>query len=169
MPPRFAELLGRSCFSFLEGASRPVEMVEQSQAVGQTALALCDRDGLYGSVRAHVAAKNVGHPVVVGAELTLELAGPAEARDYAERPCPSVALLVQTHEGYRALCRLLTTSHADHEKGEAGITVAEIAADSRDLFAIVPLEARCPLPDPALAILREAFGDRIAIGLWRLR
>lgn len=165
MPPRFAELLGRSCFSFLEGASRPVEMVEQSQAVGQSAVGLCDRDGLYGSVRAHVAAKNIDHPVVVGAELTLEIEG--RELDYAERPCASVALLVQTHEGYRALCRLLTASHADHDKGEAGITAAEIAADCNDLFAIVPLEARCPVPDAELAILREAFGERIAIGLWR--
>jgi len=166
MPPRFAELLGRSCFSFLEGASRPAEMVEQSQAVGQAAFGLCDRDGLYGSVRAHVAAGRIDHPVVVGAELTLELTDGGE-RDYAERPCPSVALIVQTHQGYRALCRLLTASHADHDKGEAGITAAEIAADGDDLFAVVPLEARCPLPDSDLAILREAFGERIAIGLWR--
>ncbi|MCA9618792.1 MAG: PHP domain-containing protein, partial [Myxococcales bacterium] len=58
----FAELLGRSCFSFLEGASQPAEMVEQSHRLGHAAFGLCDRDGLYGSVRAHVAAKEHAHP-----------------------------------------------------------------------------------------------------------
>ena len=40
---RFAELLGRTCFSFLEGASHPDEMVEQSLDLGQEAIAICDR------------------------------------------------------------------------------------------------------------------------------
>jgi error-prone DNA polymerase len=174
MPPRFAELLARSCFSFLEGASQPAEIVEQSRAVGQHAFALCDRDGLYGSVRAHVAAKAIDQPILVGAELTLEPAlelaptSPmARERDYDERPCPSVALIARSFTGYRALCRLLTASHADHEKGKAGITAKEIAADCDDLVAVIPLEVGCPLHDDDLAVLRESFDDRCSIALWR--
>ena len=49
----FSELLGRSSFSFLSGASQPEEMVECSKGLGHGALALCDRDGMYGVVRAH--------------------------------------------------------------------------------------------------------------------
>ena len=69
----FAELLARSCFSFLRGASRPEELVCTAQALGLEALALCDRDGLYGSVRAFSQAREVGQRIIVGAELTLEV------------------------------------------------------------------------------------------------
>ena len=48
----FAELLARSSFSFLRGASHPEEMVCSAKELGLDAIALCDRDGLYGSVRA---------------------------------------------------------------------------------------------------------------------
>jgi error-prone DNA polymerase len=43
---RFAELLGRSCFSFLEGASHPEELCERARELGIEALAHSDRDGL---------------------------------------------------------------------------------------------------------------------------
>ena len=69
----FAELLTRSCFSFLHGAAQPEEMVEAAHAQGLHALALCDRDGLYGSVRAHVRAEELGQRYMVGAELGLSL------------------------------------------------------------------------------------------------
>ncbi len=163
---RFAELLGRSCFSFLEGASHPHEMVGQSRALGQDAIAICDRDGLYGSVRAHVAAREAGQRCIVGAELTIEGAGA-----YVERPLPSVVLLCESHEGYAGLCRLLTRAHADHDKGEAGIGVEAIAAEARGLFAVVPYELRRPLSAAELACLREAFDGggelRCALATWR--
>ena len=53
----FAELLGRSCFSFLRGASQPEEMVTRAKELDLSALALCDRMGLYGSARAHAQAR----------------------------------------------------------------------------------------------------------------
>jgi error-prone DNA polymerase len=67
----FAELLGRSCFSFLEGASQPEELVEEAHSLGLAALALCDAEGLYGSVRAHARAEQLGQRVIVGAELSI--------------------------------------------------------------------------------------------------
>ena len=57
--PRFAELLGRSCFSFLEGASQPDELIRRAHDLALEALALCDRDGLYGSARLHEAAREL--------------------------------------------------------------------------------------------------------------
>ena len=80
----FVELLGRSCFSFLEGASRPEELVEQAVQLGLGGLGLIDRDGLYGSVRAHGAAKAKGLPLVVGAELCF--------RDSPSKSCSGVRL-----------------------------------------------------------------------------
>jgi error-prone DNA polymerase len=165
----FAELLGRSCFSFLEGASRPEELAERSAELGQQALALCDRDGLYGSVRLWEAAKELAggaHRTIVGAELTLDQGRPHE-ETYRRRGFPSVALLVESAAGYAALCRLLTRAHAEHEKGEAGIAATEIAADCDGLFALLPLDPRVPTPAADVACLREAFGSRAAIATWR--
>ena len=41
----FAELLGRSSFSFLEGASHPEELVFQAVQLGLSGLALTDESG----------------------------------------------------------------------------------------------------------------------------
>jgi error-prone DNA polymerase len=68
----FCELLARSAFSFLSGASLPEEMVEGANRLGLDVLGLCDRDGLYGSVRAHAAAKQLGQRMAVGCELSLD-------------------------------------------------------------------------------------------------
>ena len=176
MSPRFAELLGRSCFSFLEGASHPEELVERAAELGLEALALCDRDGLYGSARAHATAKKLERRVIVGAELTIELPGappPGDAGSTASvdvgRGPASVALLVEDHEGYSNLCRLLTAAHADHDKGTAGLSTAAIAASARGLVAVVPLDAGVPMEvaDARIGPLREAFGERALVATWK--
>ncbi len=167
----FAELCARSNFSFLEGVSHPEEMVGQAQALGLEAIAIADRDGLYGVARAHVEAKKLEQKLIVAAELTLEPG--ADVRAGPER----LVVLVKNHDGYARLCRMLTRAHATHEKGEAAIDVAMVATlaaetssgvTCRDpgLFAIVPLGTR--EPDLArLGVLREAFGADFAIALWR--
>src|SRR5579863_4218373 len=142
MEPRFAELLAKSSFSFLEGASHPQEVVAAARDLGLAAVALCDRDGLYGSARAFAAAKETGQRVLVGAELTLEPAGAG-----------TVALLAVDHDGYSNLCDLLTAAHADHEKGTAGISVHRVAASAAALVALAPPGARRAardLPDTVL-------------------
>jgi error-prone DNA polymerase len=154
MEPLFAELLARSSFSFLEGASHPQEIVATAKELDLYAVALCDRDGLYGSVRAHTAAKERGQRVIVGAELTVEPEG-------------SVALLAMDHRGYGNLCKLLTAAHADHEKGEAGILIERVAASAEGLVAVVPIDARGAPPSPSLfGPLRDAFGDRLFAATW---
>ena len=96
--PLYAELICRSNFSFCEGASFPAELVEQAKALGLAGLALTDRDGLYGAVQAHRAAKKAGFPLTHGALLTVR---EGDARR-------SVAVLVQNRKGWSSLCRLLT-------------------------------------------------------------
>jgi error-prone DNA polymerase len=160
MEPLFAELLARSSFSFLEGASHPQEIVTTAHHLGLEAVALCDRDGLYGSVRAHTAAKEVWQRIIVGAEVTVE------------RPAgtSTVALLVVDPEGYANLCSLLTAAHADHEKGTAGVVVERLAAAAPGLVAVVPVDARGAQPDDAvLGPIREAFAERAFVATWRHR
>ncbi len=67
----YAALWCKSNFSFLEGASHPEELVERAHELGLKALALTDRDGVYGTVRAHVKARELGVRLIVGAEVTV--------------------------------------------------------------------------------------------------
>ncbi len=166
MSVRFAELLGRSCFSFLEGASHPEELCERAREIGLDALALCDRDGLYGSVRAHSAGKKLDQRVITGAEITVEV---PEALAAPGRASASVALLVEDLRGYSNLCRLLTAAHAEHEKGTAGSSPAAIAEAAGGLTAIVPLDPLLPeaVVEALLGPVREAFGERALVATWR--
>ncbi|WP_437985328.1 DNA polymerase III subunit alpha [Sorangium sp. So ce117] len=163
----FVELCGRSCFSFLEGASHPEELVHRAKELGLEGLALCDRDGIYGSVRAHTAAKKVEQRVIVGAELTL--GAPRGGAERAPEVRPSVVLLVQDSEGYANLCRLLTIAHAECEKGMASISAEAIAAAQRGLSAIVPLDPLVPagVSGALLGTLRDAFGERALVATWK--
>src|SRR4051812_42779555 len=96
--PKFAELHCRSAFSFLRGASQPEHLVERAAQLNLTALALCDRDGIYGAPRFFAKAREVGIQPIIGAELTLE--------DKTVLP-----VLVENRTGYCNLCHLLTHAH----------------------------------------------------------
>src|SRR5262245_7218392 len=135
--PAFAELCAKTNFSLLEGGSRPEEMVEASKALGQLALAVADRNGCYGSVRAHEAVKKLSHRYIVGAELPVD----------ASR----VVFLVESHAGYRSLCRLLTTAHADLLREEARFSVSQLDGACGGLFAILRV-LREPAADEGLEV-----------------
>ncbi|MCH7478617.1 MAG: PHP domain-containing protein [SAR324 cluster bacterium] len=85
----------KSNHSFLEGASHPEELVETAHRLGLPALALTDRDGVYGVVRAHTRAKELGLPLLIGAQVTLD-------------DDSLLLLLAQNRQGYANLCRLIT-------------------------------------------------------------
>jgi error-prone DNA polymerase len=170
--PMFSELLGRSSFYFIRGASHPEQMVERAKELGLDALALCDRNGLYGSVRAHTASVQLEQRVIVGAELTVAPRDARWRRRGATAPAsaagadeaPSVALLVTDHHGYENLCRLLTRSHAELPKDESALELSFLAEHHRGLVAVVPAP-RVPggpdePPPELLASVRDVFGDR---------
>ena len=94
----YVELHARSAISFLRGGSAPEELARVAAARGLRALALCDRDGVYGAVRLHVAGREAGVRALVGCELTME--------DDTVLP-----VLVATQAGYRRHCGLLTTAN----------------------------------------------------------
>jgi len=89
------ELHARSAFSFLEGASLPERLVERAAELDIPAIALLDRDGLYGAPRFHMAAKKAGVRAHVGAEITLESGG-------------RLSVLCENRLGYQNLCQLIT-------------------------------------------------------------
>lgn len=67
----FVELHTSSAFSFLEGASLPSALIERAAELEYPALALLDRNGLYGAPQFYRAAKAAGIKAIVGAELTM--------------------------------------------------------------------------------------------------
>ena len=68
----YVELHARSAFSFLEGASLPEALAAAAAEASMPALALLDRDGVYGAPRFHGAAKKLGIKAHIGAEITVE-------------------------------------------------------------------------------------------------
>src|SRR5260370_2509119 len=99
----YVELHSRSAFSFLEGASIPEELIAVCANLGMPAMALLDRDGVYGSPRFHLAAKKSGLKAHIGAEVTC--AGVSPQRHLGSSRLP---LLVASVAGYQNLCRLIT-------------------------------------------------------------
>ena len=71
----FVPLLCRSHYSFLEGASHPEELVQAAADLALAALALTDRDGVYGVVEAHAKAKELGVKLLIGTEVTIDDGG----------------------------------------------------------------------------------------------
>ncbi|HSW42617.1 MAG TPA: PHP domain-containing protein [Patescibacteria group bacterium] len=69
--PAYAELHAHSSFSFLDGASAPVDLVTRAVELGLSGLAVTDRQGLYGVVRFAAAAEEVGLHPVIGVEVEL--------------------------------------------------------------------------------------------------
>src|SRR6266576_5787274 len=74
----YIELHAASAFSFLQGASLPETLVERAAALGYPALALLDRDGVYGAPRFHKAARAAGIRPIIGAELTISAGEPGD-------------------------------------------------------------------------------------------
>jgi error-prone DNA polymerase len=113
MSADYIELHARSAFSFLEGSALPEDLAERAAELGYPALAMGDRDGLYGAPRFYHGAARAGIRAIVGAELTLDLSAPGapgapSGRD--ELRNEQIYVLVPDRERYRNLCRMITAS-----------------------------------------------------------
>ena len=120
---RYAELHCYSNYSFLRGASSPEDLVARARELNLNAIALTDRDGLYGMVRFVQAARKHNLHVIVGADVEWETGG-------------RLVLLAENREGYHNLCRLLSRSHLNHERGTARLTRESLAAHNSGLFVL---------------------------------
>ena len=158
----YAALWTKSNFSFLEGASHPWELVSRASELGLEGIALTDRDGVYGIVRAFMQQKETPVRVIYGAQVTIGPGvGPGVARsDVALRasserlPPATLVLLATNRNGYRNLCRLLTKGRLRCEKGRSEVTWEEVAEHAGD---VIGLCIDPDFPDD----LRDAFDDRL--------
>ena len=86
----YTELHARSAFSFLEGSSVPEELAGLCAEHGMGAMALLDRDGVYGSPRFHLAAKKLSLQAHIGAEVTPR--NPAGVMRCSLHPVPDIRI-----------------------------------------------------------------------------
>ncbi len=165
---RYAECLTRSNCDFLTGASHPEELVWRAAELDLAAIGLADADGLHGVVKAHLAAKEAGIKLLVGARLTLDESAPVERYQWKKQlartgPRFSLAVYAQDLGGYRNLCELVSRSRLAHPKGEAGLPSRLLAERAAGLVALLPV----PCDAPSLPALAEAFGGRLHVGVCR--
>jgi error-prone DNA polymerase len=119
----YIELHARSAFSFLEGSALPEHLIDAAHSHQMGAMALLDRDGVYGAPRFHLAADKIGMKAHIGAEIT----SPEGWR---------FPLLVASRTGYQNLCRLVTQMKLRAAKEEGHITPAEAAEKSEGLICL---------------------------------
>ena len=138
-------------FSFLEGASDPAELIEQAGHLGLRSIAVTDRDGLYGVVQAHLAAREKGLHLIVGAEMTVVHPGVSLVGQICAGSQPTakpgmqfdrrtdvstLVLLVENRTGYKNLCRLITKGRRRSPKGESLVSWQEVCEHAEGLIAL---------------------------------
>src|SRR5262245_7737763 len=129
MTVSYVELHACSAFSFLRGSSSPEQLAEVAAELEMPAMALLDRNGVYGAQRFSVAAREHNVRPIIGCELSLE--------DGAVLP-----VLVENRPGYKNLCELLTKAHLRSEKGKCAVRWNELSQFAKGLIALFTL-ANC--------------------------
>jgi error-prone DNA polymerase len=129
--PAWAELHCHSAYSFLDGASSPAELAEEAAQLGLRALAITDHDGMYGvpqfaQAAARLREAGIALGTVFGAELSLSL--PGGQTGVPDPVGTHLLVLARDPEGYRRLCRAITTAQLrGKEKGRPVYDLAELA------------------------------------------
>ena len=146
--PAYAELRCMSNFTFLQGASRPEELVLRAQALGYSALALTDECSLAGMVRAHGAAKEAGLALLVGAQFQVEGA-PGDS----QAPF-TLTVLACNLNGYGNLCEFITSLRRASEKGSYRLECAGVEGSRLADCVVLVSPARASSPAQLLALGR---------------
>jgi len=133
----YVELHARSAFSFLEGASVPEELIAAGVELQMPAMALLDRNGVYGAPRFHLSAKKNEIKAHIGAEISVQR---PKSKDQSPTNICSVPVLVKNRQGYQNLSRLITLMKMrvpKHAKpGECVVTSEELAAHATGLICL---------------------------------
>jgi error-prone DNA polymerase len=156
----FVHLDIRSCFSLKEGAFTPEQLVAVAAAHGMPAVALTDRDGLYGAARFVDACTRASIRPVLGVSLTVRAPAPPPVDAH-------VVLLAEDPTGYANLCRLVTDAHLLGDRGDPWVATEQICAHAAGLTVLLGPRshpgrlAAAGRTDAAVGIadpFREAFG-----------
>lgn len=119
----FTHLHIHSAFSFLYGTFTPEALVDKAKKMGFSAIALTDKNGLYGAVRFYKAAKSKAIRPVVGSEITLW-------------DGTSLILLAASFEGYKNLCRLISKAHEERPRGRPACSMNTLEQLTQGLICL---------------------------------
>jgi DNA polymerase III alpha subunit len=176
MTDRYVELHAASAFSFLEGASQPEELVERAVELEMPAMALLDRNGVYGSARFHTSSTRNDIRAHVGAEISVSSLGP-RLTPPAWLPHQHIAeparlpLLCESREGYQNLCQLITRfKMREKSKGEGAATLEDVQQYASGLVCLPPAATRVMLQRRVHDFVCQSSGNLgCAQGLHELR
>src|SRR6185312_12282078 len=187
----FVHLHVASGYSLQYGANHPADLVARAAEHGMGALALTDRDGLYGAVKFALACRSAGVRPIFGVDLAIAPAldttlppalatavgGPVPPRmraSHARRAparggasvdprLPRVTFLARDGAGWRSLCRLTSATHLRGTRGEPVSSLAVAAEHATGLVALLGPES------PVGRALAEGRADVAAAQLdaWR--
>jgi error-prone DNA polymerase len=129
----YAELHLHTCYSFLEGASRPEDLVARAAQLGYRALAITDHNGLHGAMEFARACVSAGLQPITGAELTLRHGFCPQ--DEETEPV-HLTLLAENSNGYSNLCRILTEAHRSSPREFVALDPAFLTGHTEGIIAL---------------------------------
>ena len=138
----YIELHAASAFSFLAGASQPEALIERAAELEMPAIALADRNGLYGVARFHTMAKKTGVQAHIGAEIAVSSFGnrltpPSWLPHQFPAEPPRLLLLCASQTGYQNLCQLITRfKMREATKAEGAATLDDLEEFSSGLICL---------------------------------
>jgi error-prone DNA polymerase len=138
----YVELHASSAFSFLAAASAPESLAERVAELEMPALAIADRNGVYGAARFHTAAQRCGVKAHIGAEIAVSSFGrrlqPASWLPHIQQSEPArITLLCASQAGYQNLCQLITRfKMREATKTEGAATLNDLAEFSDGLICL---------------------------------
>jgi error-prone DNA polymerase len=158
----FVHLHVASGYSMRYGANHPADLVARAAEHGMSALALTDRDGLYGAVKFALACRSAGIRPVFGVDLAVAPAvdsalprplgrplgeralprasnrrAPARGGASVDPRLPRVTFLARDGAGWRSLCRLTSATHLRGTRGEPVSSLALAAEHATGLIAVL--------------------------------
>ena len=150
----YVELQTTSNFSFLKGASYPEELVHRAVELEHKAIAITDRNTLAGVVRAHLAARETGIKIIVGARL-----------DFTDSE--SILCLPTNHAAYSRLTRLITLGRRRAPKGECYLSIDDFLNAQKDQIIVILSQSQCDLDNLSFTLSRfsKVMGDRCYLSL----
>ena len=167
----FVHLDVRSYFSIKEGAFSPEALARRAGELGMPAVALTDRDGLYGVARFVQACEHEGVRPILGASLTIRGSGTLPLGPLRDG---RIVFLARDATGYANLCRLITDAHMSGDRGDPSLTPEQVCAHAACLVALagswsppgaLAIAGRVDTGCASLDPYREAFGDRLFVAV----
>jgi error-prone DNA polymerase len=138
----YIELHAASAFSFLAAASQPDALIERGAELEMPAIALADRNGLYGVARFYSAARRCGVRAHIGAEIAVAESGSRlQPTAWLPHRCPEeparIMLLCASKTGYKNLCQLITRfKMREAMKAEGAATLDDLEEFSAGLICL---------------------------------